>query len=664
LARAAVMHDPVRLMILKAIYENLPSTVITKIEFEGPEIAVYVKDRDFAVTSDDIIRKLAKTIKKRIVLRIDEDYRLPEAEARKRIAEILLQSAPKAIGNPEEDLVFDDVLGEVVIKTSQPTIFLADDRALYKYIFRETGWRPVVVRKPPLRSEILEGELRYLISKSDYRKKFLRRVGERIHRVVLFKDDFVRITALGGFREVGRSAILVETAESKVLLDFGFNAGAPTPSKAAPRLDVIGIRPDELDAVVVTHAHLDHCGLIPYLFKYGFDGPVYATQATRDLMVLLQIDLLQIAGREGKPFPYDYYHIRKALLHTIPLRYHVTTDITSDIRLTFYEAGHILGSAMAHLHIGDGMHNIVYTGDFKFGTTRLLNRAEFRFPRADTLIMESTYGNKEVNNREDEERRFIELIKKTIERGGKVLIPTLAVGRAQEVMLILVHYMRSGELPEVPVYVEGMINEVTAIHTAYPEYLSREVREMIYRGENPFMHPSIRIVDSRSTREEAIDTTEPVIIMATSGMLTGGPAVEYFYLLSNDPKNTLIFVNYQVEGTLGRKVLDAATRARSAGTKPIINIPRGDRVEPLKIEMEVHSIEGFSGHSDRRELLNFVRLIYPKPRRIILNHGEPAAIEALRNGVINVIKKDKHWRGKQAEVITPGVLDAVTYWAT
>ncbi len=640
-----VLIDKVRAKIREEIFKRIPPEAqLTKIEFEGPEIAIYVRNVKFIIEREDIIKTLAKTLRKRIVVRVDESARLPEHEALKKILSML----PGDVKVSKDDITFDKVLGEVFIRTLEPRKFYQDDKLLYRMIFQVTGWRPVIIRKPPLRSKILEEALGYIIAQSDERIRILRAVGERIHREVLFKDQYVRITALGGFLEVGRSAILVETSESRILLDFGFNPSAPSPRQSMPRLDALGIKPEEIDAVVVTHAHLDHCGLIPFLFKYGYEGPVYTTRATRDLMVLLQYDLMQISEREGRVLPFKKKDVLKALLHTIPLRYGEVTDITSDVRLTLYDAGHILGSAMVHLHIGNGLHNIVYTGDFKFGKTRLLNKANTTFPRVDTLIMESTYGGVVQKSREEAENEFISLIKKTIERKGKVLIPSLAVGRAQEIMVIIAYAMNSGKLPEVPVYIEGMINEVTAIHTAYPELLSRELREKIYSGENPFMHPAFKIMEDRTARAEIVESEEPCIIIATSGMLTGGPAVEYFRLMAPDPKNMLIFVNYQVEGTLGRKVKD--------GLKEV-NLIVGDRIETVKIAMEIHAIEGFSGHSDHRQLLAFLANMNPKPKRIVLNHGEPQAIATLAKSI------NKKLRGKalpgDVEIHIPRVLDSL-----
>ena len=640
-----VLVDKVRARIREEIFKKIPHEAqVTKIEFEGPEIAIYVRNVKFIIENESIIKTLAKTIRKRIVVRVDETSRLPEGEALKKIVSLL----PHDASVDEDDVTFDKVLGEVVIKTPEPKVFFQDDKLLYRMVFQVTGWRPRIVRKPPLKSKILEAALRYLVNESDERLKILRAIGERIHRQTLFKDQYVRVTALGGFQEVGRSAILVETAESKVLLDFGFNPSAPLHKQAMPRLDALSVRPEELDAIVVTHAHLDHSGLVPFLFKYGYEGPVYTTQATRDLMILLQLDLLDISKREGKSLPFDIRDVHKMLLHTIPLRYGEVTDITADIRLTLYDAGHVLGSAMAHLHIGNGLHNIVYTGDFKFGKTRLLNKANTEFPRVDTLIMESTYGGVVQPPREQAEKELIEIIGKTIGRKGKVLIPALSVGRAQEVMVVIANAMQSGILPEVPVYIEGMINEVTAIHTAYPELLSRELRDKIYSGENPFTYRAFKILEGKTARAELVEADEPCIIVATSGMLTGGPAVEYFRLMAPDPKNSLVFVSYQVEGTLGRKIRDGLRE---------IHLIVGDRLEIVRVNMEVHAVEGFSGHSDHRQLLAFLANISPKPKRVILNHGEPSAIEALARSIARKLQ------GKalppNVEIYMPRVLDSL-----
>jgi Cft2 family RNA processing exonuclease len=359
-----------------------------------------------------------------------------------------------------------------------------------------------------------------------------------------------------------------------------------------------------------------NCGMTPFLFKYGYEGPVYCTSPTQDLMTMLQIDYLEVARREGKVAPYGLKDIRKLIMHTIPLNYGEVTDIAPDVRLTLHNAGHILGSSIAHLHIGDGLYNLAYTGDFKYARSRLLEPATDRFPRLETLIMEATYGAPRdlMPSRKNSERQLVDYINRTLERGGKVLIPVLAVGRAQELLVVIDEYMRRGTLQEAPVFVDGMIIEATAIHTAHPEYLARELRDKIFhQGKNPFLAEYFTQVDGHQVRDEILEAG-PCIILATSGMLTGGPSVEYFKQLAGDDRNSIIFVSYQVEGTLGRRI--------QKGRRQLPMRNSGDRRDVVKVDLQIHTVEGFSGHSDRRQLVDYARRIQPKPERILTCHGE------------------------------------------
>jgi KH/beta-lactamase-domain protein len=410
-----------------------------------------------------------------------------------------------------------------------------------------------------------------------------------------------------------------------VLLDCGINPGSSRPFEAFPRLDNPAFELDSLDAVVVTHAHLDHCGLVPFLYKYGYDGPVYCSSPTSNLMTLLQLDYLDVASKQGLMAPYDQKDVRECVLHTIPLRYGVVTDIAPDIRLTLHNAGHILGSSMAHLHIGEGLHNIVYTGDYKYGRTMLLEAAATEFPRVETIITESTYGGADdiMPSRVEAEERLTAIINETLERRGKVLIPVPAVGRAQEIMLIIDGYMRRGLMKEAPVFIEGMISEATAIHTAYPEYLGREVRySILHDGVNPFQSDYFTVVEHPNVRQDIIDG-EPCIIMATSGMLEGGPVIEYFKNLADNENNAIIFVSYQIEGTLGRRVQKGLTEATMMNSE--------GKMDVVKVRLRVESIEGFSGHSDRRQITNYIINLKPKPERVIVCHGERAKCLSMAN---------------------------------
>jgi KH/beta-lactamase-domain protein len=609
-----------RIEVSQYILEHVPEQAeVSRIEYEGPMLAVYAKKPEILVEQSSVIAGIVGVLRKRIVIRSDPSVRLPEKEAERLVKEIISPEAEVT------DVNFDPSLGEIIIEAKKPGLVIGRNGSVLQEIIRQIRWRPRVLRSPPLRSKIVAHMRHYLHSESKERERILRTVGERIFRPKTYEVGDLRITALGGVQQVGRSAFLVQTRESNVLLDCGINPGSSKPFELFPRLDAPAFEIDSLDAVVISHAHLDHCGLVPFLYKYGYDGPVYCSAPTSNLMTLLQLDYLDVAGKQGIISHYDQKDVRECVLHTIPLRHGVVTDIAPDVRLTLHNAGHILGSSVTHLHVGEGLHNIIYTGDYKYARTMLLEAAATEFPRVETLITESTYGSPKdfMPSRVEAEEGLTSIINETLERKGKVLIPVPAVGRAQEIMLVIDGYMRRGLMKEAPVFIEGMISEATAIHTAYPEYLGRDVRRSIlYDGINPFQSDYFTIVEHPSVRQEIIDG-EPCIIMATSGMLEGGPVIEYFKSLAEDEKNTIIFVSYQIEGTTGRRV--------QKGLPDVTMINNEGKMGVVKVRLQVESIEGFSGHSDRRQIINYITHLKPKPERVIVCHGERAKCLSIAN---------------------------------
>jgi len=601
-----------KLKIHQVILEHIPKEAeISRIEFEGPRLAIYTKKPEILIDQSYILTDIVNLIRKRITLRSDPSVRLSEKAAEKYIRTVVPKEADIS------QILFDHTLGEVIIEAKKPGLVICKNGSMLQEIIKATKWRPRVLRAPPLPSKILAHIRHYLYSEVKERERILRGIGERTFRLPISKTQEALVTALGGFRQVGRSAVLLRTKESSVLLDCGINPGSTNPEDAFPRFDSSEFSLDNLDAVIISHAHLDHCGLLPFLYKHGYDGPVYCSEPTLSLMSLLQLDCLDVLTREGVVLPYDQKDVREVVLHTIPIKYGVVTDVAPDIKLTIHNAGHILGSAVTHLHIGEGLHNVVYTGDFKFQRTILLEAAASNFPRVETLITESTYGAPSdiTPPRAAVEQLITNIVTETLNKGGKVIIPVLAVGRSQEIMLLLNSQMQKGTIPEVPIYLDGMINEVTAIHTAYPEYLSKELQtKILYEDVNPFQSDYfVSVKRSNGNRDEAIDGP-PCIIMATSGMLEGGPVLEYFRQLASDERNTIIFVCYQIDGTLGRRV--------KYGLKDVSIMNSNGKVEVVNIKARVESIEGFSGHSDRNQLLNYVKRVNPKPHRIIVGHGE------------------------------------------
>jgi KH/beta-lactamase-domain protein len=628
-----------KIEVSQTILEHVPKDAeVTRIEFEGPTLAVYTKKPEILIEQSQVVAEIVSLIRKRIVIRSDPSVRLSEKETEKLIQTIIPAEAEITGVN------FDPSLGEVIVEAKKPGLVIGKEGSVLHEVIKQTKWRPRVLRSPPIPSKIMAHMRHFLHSESKDRNRILRSVGERIFRPTLYGVGDIRLTCLGGFQEVGRSAILVQTRESNVLLDCGVNPGAANSPDAFPRLDAPQFSVDSLDAVIISHAHLDHCAILPFLFKYGYDGPVYSSAPTSSLMTLLQLDYLDVMSKQGVMAPYDQKDVRETVLHTIPLRFGVVTDIAPDIRLTLHNAGHILGSSIVHLHIGEGLHNLVYTGDYKFSKTMLLEPAATQFPRVETIITESTYGapNDIMPSRIEAEEKLAAIVNQTFEKGGKVLIPVPAVGRAQEIMLILDGYMKRGAIKEAPIFLEGMISEATAITTAYPEYLERDVRNSIlHEGINPFQSDYFTIVEHPSARQEIIDGP-PCLVIATSGMLEGGPVIEYFKHFASDERNSIIFVSYQIEGTLGRRI------QRGLAETPIVN--SDGKIEILKVKLRVESIDGFSGHSDRRQIVNFIRRVAPKLERIIVCHGERAKCMSLA-GFFE--------RAYKTEVVVPSLLETI-----
>ncbi|MGI0092886.1 MAG: beta-CASP ribonuclease aCPSF1, partial [Nitrosotalea sp.] len=470
--------------IMATILQSIPKEAdVTKIDYEGPRIAIYTKNPKYLMEHNEVISNMVNVIKKRIVVRTEESIRKNEEESR----QILTQMLPKEadLGGP----FFDTATGEMTVDVKRPWLLNNPDVFNMPELVSKTGWRIRIRKATASQSSTIQTIKYNLKISSTERSKHLRQVGEQIFRPKLSEDAEVSLMTLGGFSQVGRSCMLLTTHESKILIDCGINPGAKNPIEAFPRLDWPNITLDELDAVVISHAHLDHTGFLPVLFKYGYKGPVYCTEPTLPMMNLIQLDAIKVAAAQGRVPMYSERDVKQVMKQTIPLSYGTVTDISPDIKLVFSNAGHILGSASCHFHIGNGNHNFVYTGDLKYGKSMLFESASWNFPRVETLLIESTYGAKEdiQSSREEVEGTFIRSVNETLRNGGKVLIPIPAVGRAQELMMVIDQYMKQGQLMEAPVFTEGMISEATAIHESYPEYLARELRQKILEtDDNPF----------------------------------------------------------------------------------------------------------------------------------------------------------------------------------
>ncbi len=630
------MAEEINKDILEEVKRLMPAPAgITKVDFEGPDVAVYVNDVAFVYRDENIIRNISVSIKKRLIVRSDASKLTDPESAAKKIKEIV----PPEAGISEEGIRFVPEFSEVYIEALKPGLVIGKGGANLINIISETKWIPKVLRIPTMNSDVIKGVRNMLFKESPFRKKFLDSIGNKINKQIM-KSEWIKATALGGFKEVGRSCMLVETNHSKILIDCGIS---PEPgikgvdanpsngeNKAFPYVANMNATINDIDAVILTHGHMDHIGFVPYLYKFGYTGPVYCTPPTRDLAALLLYDYTKLVIKSGGTPLYGEKDVKTMLMHMVTRDYGEVTNVTDEIKLTYHNAGHILGSGTVHLHIGEGMYNAVITGDYKYGFTRLLDEADTRYPRIDALFTESTYGgpNDITQNRKDSETELLDSILATVNNGGKVLIPLFSVGRSQELMLALENYINNNPKYkiEVPIYLDGMILEASAIHTAYPEYLKYSVQQRILNNNSPFESEIFEI--AKGEKSEILDKG-PSVVLASGGMLNGGASLGYFKEMAEDPKNLLVFVGYNSANSLGRRLQNKVTE---------IALPGEDgKLEQVKVKMQVKTVEGFSGHSDRHQLIDFVKNMRPSPKKIFTMHGEESKCEDLARVLGNIM---------------------------
>jgi KH/beta-lactamase-domain protein len=598
--------------ILEKVKSLLPAKAVSRAELEGSEIIVYTKDKKFFQSFEETIRDTVEQVKKRIEIRPEKNLCLDEEETKKKIMEIVPKEA-----NIRE-IYFEPERSLVIIVAEKPGLVIGKGGETFRKIRSETFWVPRIERIPSIKSDIVENIRKVLHAEVKFRKEFLNKIGESIFTEKKAARDWIRIVGLGGWREVGRSSILVETPKSKVLVDCGIKAGA-TNSEVYPIFNTKEFDYNELDAIIVSHSHLDHLGAVPMLYEYGYDGPLYLSVPTLDLATLLWFDYIDVMQKNTTNPLFTARGIKEAVKHAITLEYGEVSDVAPDVRLTLNNAGHVLGSSTIHLHIGEGLHNILYAADLKYGRTTLLDPAFTNFQRVETLIIESTYGGADDNfpPRMQVERDLMEIINKTMERNGICLIPAFAVERAQEVMAILVENNF-----QYPIYLDGMIWDANGIFSAYPEYFGRNMQRNFFSGNDPFTNPIFKRITTQQEREKVWDN-RPCVIVSSSGMLVGGPVITHLQNLAEDSRSTLLFTGYQGEGTMGRRI--------QKGWKEIPFKVENGKTIPLTLNMEVQTIDGLSGHSSRNELLSFVNRLASHPDRVICVHGEgPKTVELAR----------------------------------
>lgn len=444
----------------------------------------------------------------------------------------------------------------------------------------------------------------------------------------------IKVEFLGAARTVTGSMHVVHTPHGRVLLECGLFQGRRRESIQRNRR--LPFRPRDIDVCVLSHAHIDHSGALPMLHKGGFQGRVYTTPATRDLCAAMLEDAAMIQEQDARylkrlrnrgegdadadPEPlYDMRHVRGILRQMVSVPYHLATPIAPGVQVTFLDAGHVLGSSVVVLDIEDTPdRRLVFTGDL--GRRRMPILRDPEVPEgAHALISESTYGDRLHPPLERMEEELATILARTYERGGKVIIPSFALERAQEVIYALKDLHGRGQLPDVPIYVDSPLTvRVTDIFKIHPECYDQETRRIFEAGESPFDLPNLTYVSSVAGSKAITESDEPCIVISASGMCENGRILHHLRAAIGSRENTVLIVGYQAQHTLGRRLVEQRTRVR------IFGVERERRCE-------VVVLNGFSAHADQSDLLDFAQRVHElgDVKHVALVHGDPKPQDVL-----------------------------------
>jgi metallo-beta-lactamase family protein len=436
-----------------------------------------------------------------------------------------------------------------------------------------------------------------------------------------------RLTFWGAAGQVTGSMHLLEAAGARILLDAGLFQGRRSEVHALNLQLPFDAR--RIDGVVLSHAHIDHSGRLPLLVKQGFHGPVYATPATRDLSAVMLADAAHIqekdyeylqrrgrVGVESEPL----YSMRDAIAVQnlmIGMPYRRVFHVRKHLALDFLEAGHILGSAAVDLRVSEGgNHRLVFSGDIGRSGLSIVRNPEPPTGPIDTLIVEATYADRQHESFGRAESRLAEAVQRTAARGGKVLIPAFAVGRAQELIYSLHRLSRAGLIPQVPIYLDSPLAvDITTVFRMHPEVFDRR-EELIQATNELFDFPLLRYIREVADSKALNSNHGPAVIIAASGMVESGRILHHLASGIGDHRNLVLFVGFQAEHTLGRRIQNRPDKVGILG-------------QEYEVRAEIESIDGYSAHADSRELRAWVRRLGGPIRRAFVVHGESPALEAM-----------------------------------
>jgi metallo-beta-lactamase family protein len=447
----------------------------------------------------------------------------------------------------------------------------------------------------------------------------------------------MKITSWGAAGEVTGSKHLIETRQTRLLLDCGMFQGRR--HEADRRNREMGFNADSLTCVLLSHAHIDHSGLLPLLSKKGFSGNVYATHATRDLCSIMLLDSAHIQEKDAAwlskknmtyiPPLYGPEDVQEIMRHFIAVSYERHLPVASDIWVRFHDAGHVLGSSMIELEVEeDGQRKtVVFTGDIGRKNMPILEDP-WQPREAGLVIMESTYGNREHDPIEQVDQKLAAIIRETHARGGKIIIPTFALERAQEVIYAIKRLETSNAIPDIPVFVDSPLTvNITEIFRLHTEGFDEEFRKVMREAGDPFQLRQIRYIRDVQESMQLNDLEGPAIILSASGMCEFGRIVHHLRNHCEDPRNTILIVGFQAQHTLGRRIVERRKRIKIHGA-------------PRELNARVEVMNEFSAHAGRAELLDFARPFSQNADKVLLVHGEEAALTALQAELTKLDIKD------------------------
>lgn len=441
------------------------------------------------------------------------------------------------------------------------------------------------------------------------------------------------VGAVGG--NVTGSRHIVQTEKARLLLDCGLFQGRR--SETIEHNRELGFRAKDIDVVVLSHAHIDHSGALPRLYRQGYRGPIYCTPATRDLCAAMLEDSAEIQAqdaayinrkieRDGAHMdPVEPLYEQKDVVGTLELMvsvpYHKPVQIAEGVTLTYYDAGHVLGSAIVALDVDvvGELRRLVFSGDLGRRNMPILRDPEVP-PGASCLIMESTYGDRTHDPIERMEDELLDVITRTVARGGKVIVPSFALERAQELIYALKQLQEQGRLPRVPVYVDSPLTvKLTDVFRIHPECFDQQTRDILTAGESPFDFEGLQYVSSVEDSKAIDRSDDPAVIIAASGMCEFGRVVHHLVAAIENRKNTVLIVGFQAHHTLGRRLVEQRTRVRIFGVE-------------RERHAEIVVLNGFSAHAGQDDLLEFAEAVRETGplRQVALVHGEESPRQTLR----------------------------------